>query len=651
MSLIAGIVAEQGHDEAGLDEHGLRLMEACRQYPADDVHCWRSGTMFMGSRTQWMTAESPMERLPCVDDGLRLAIAADAILDNREQLFDKLQVPASERQAMTDSRLIMLAYAKWEREAPKHLIGDFVFAIWDAKRNELFGARDLAGSRTLYYCRSQASLAFCSLQLPLFSLPFVKKQLNEQWFAEFLTIPLTIDSSDARSTVYRGIRQLPPGHSLHFSDGKLSVARFDTFAPTERLKLRSDQEYEEAFRDVFRSAVAAKIRTRKQVGAALSGGLDSGSVASFAARALQSEGKRLLAFSSVPVPDYTERTPPYLVANERPLIEAAVAHIGNIDSRCLDFRGRSPLTEIDDWLDILESPYKFFENSFWIKGIYEQASSLGVGALLTGARGNNSISWGSMAGYCAYLLKRLRLIRFYKQATLFSGQTGMRRSRLFPLLGRLAFPAAARLPFFKEAPASESPLMAMIHPDFARRTDVYNKLRDKKAYLRETSADIREERQLYFDDLAVFNMQGTSSAKLSARYGVWERDPTSDPRVVRFCLSIPIEQFVKNGMNRSLIRRATAGCLPDRIRLNQRIRGVQAADWMHRLIPVWPGVMDEIGELCREPIVASYMNVAAIRQSLDNIRGKPLAPAMSADPDAVFLMRCLIASRFLKRLA
>ncbi|GFN31060.1 asparagine synthase-related protein [Paenibacillus xylaniclasticus] len=651
MSVIAGIITEQDPDVAGLKEHVLRLIEACSHCPADDIRYWHSKKLVLGSRNQWITPESVNEILPRYDASLQLAIAADAILDNREQLFNKLHIPAEARHGMTDSELIMLAYTKWGQDSPKHLIGDFVFILWDEKRNEMFGARDLAGSRTLYYYHGPEAFAFCSLQSPLFALPYIPKHLNENWLAEFLAIPLSIDSSDAHSTVYRHIHQVPPGHSITLSEGRLTLNRYSTFIPKERIRLSSDQEYEEAFRDIFHSAVTSKLRTRKQVGATLSGGLDSGSVASFAARALQNQGKRLYTYSSVPVPSFEDWTAPNLAPNERSYIEDAVAHIGNIDSRYLDFEGRSPLTEVEDWLDILESPYKFFENSFWIKGIYEQASRQDIGILLTGARGNNSISWGSMASYCAYLLRRFALLRFYRQATLFSRQMRIRRSRLFPMLGRLAFPSAAQLPFFKSSDASAMPVAAMIHPDFAQRTDVYTRLRHKKAYLEEAHAGFQEEREQYFDDLAVFNLQGTSSAKLSARYGIWERDPTADVRVVRFCLSIPLEQFVKNGISRSLIRRSTAGYLPDQIRLNQRIRGVQAADWMHRIIPDWPLLLDEIGRLCRDPLVSSYLNVSAIRQSWETVRSMSPKPALAADPNVIFLMRCLIVSRFLRRFA
>ena len=69
----------------------------------------------------------------------------------------------------------------------------------------------------------------------------------------------------------------------------------------------------------------------------------------------------------------------------------------------------------------------------------------------------------------------------------------------------------------------------------------------------------------------------TINTKLSLRYSLWKRDPTNDLRVIRFCLSLPEDQYVQNGMNRALIRRATENYLPDKVRLNQRTRGVQGA--------------------------------------------------------------------------
>ena len=65
-------------------------------------------------------------------------------------------------------------------------------------------------------------------------------------------------------------------------------------------------------------------------------------------------------------------------------------------------------------------------------------------------------------------------------------------------------------------------------------------------------------------------------------------------RVIRFCLSVPEDQYVQNGFDRSLIRRSTENYLPDKVRLNQRIHGVQGADWVHRMIPHWDMFVDEV---------------------------------------------------------
>ena len=69
--------------------------------------------------------------------------------------------------------------------------------------------------------------------------------------------------------------------------------------------------------------------------------------------------------------------------------------------------------------------------------------------------------------------------------------------------------------------------------------------------------------------MCFIGMRGnTLATKLSLRYSFWKRDPTNDLRVIRFCLSLPEDQYVQGGLDRALIRRATKKLLPDKIRLN-----------------------------------------------------------------------------------
>src|SRR5690348_4686435 len=104
-------------------EHGLRLMSGLKKYPANDIQTWSQENLFLGCHAQWITPESVGEQLPYYDFERKLAITADAIIDNRNELFEKLQIVQDRRARMPDSELILLAYCKWGDESPKYLIG------------------------------------------------------------------------------------------------------------------------------------------------------------------------------------------------------------------------------------------------------------------------------------------------------------------------------------------------------------------------------------------------------------------------------------------------------------------------------------------------------------------------------------------------
>ena len=640
MSAIAGIVRFDGRKADPAD--AAAMMEAMRPYVADDVRTWRGGPAFLGCRIRRITPESAAERMPEAEPGSRLRIAADAILDNRGELCERLNVPYGQRADITDSRLILLAYQRWGREAPAALVGDFAFLIWDEERRLLFGARDTFGARSLYYHCDGRRFAFATTVAPLLALPDAPIGLDEAWLAEFMAIPEMFECTDAGATPYRAVRQVPPGHAIAVSDGRIALVRYGSLEPEEPLRLKSDGEYEEAFRDVFGEAVRCRLRTFREVAVTLSGGMDSGAVAGFAARELRQAGKTLYAFSSVPPRDFADWTPSSTMADERPLIRATVRHVGNIAQTDLDFEGISPYTEVDDWLDLLEAPYKFFENSHWLKGIYEQAGRRGAGVLLTGARGNFTISWGPALDYYALLLKQMRWLRLMRELRLYSANKGVGRRRLLPAAVKLAFPGLARRR--RTDAGAELPAM-LIHPDFAARTGVFERLRGG-----ESGANAFRLRLDKLASPAAANKNGATATKLSLRYGVWERDPTCDVRVVRFCLAVPFEQYVRDGMDRALIRRSTAAVLPDEVRLNQRVRGIQGADWIHRTAPAWPRLTAELSRLCNDPAVAHYLNVERIRAALDGTGREP-RPELAFHPEMRLLMRSLIVGRFIRRFA
>lgn len=638
MSAIFGI--QHFNKEPISDEHIYRLMKPFQKYPADNIDIWKHTDVFLGCHHQWISTESIGEELPYRDYERKLVITADAMIDNREELFEKLGVHQGERKGMPDSQLILLSYSKWEDEVPKHLIGDFAFMIWDERNRKLFGARDFSGVRPLYFYHSHQRFAFSTIMEPLIRLPYIKKRLNEEWLAKYLAITAMIDTVDVNNTAIKDIQQVPPSHSIVVMNGEVKISKYNVLSFDKKIRFKTDEEYIETFRDIFQKSVDSRLRTFKAIGSQLSGGLDSGSVVSFAAKTLQKQNKRLQTYSSIPVDDFCDYTPGNQMPDERLFIRETVDYVGNIDDHYLSFDSKNSYTEIDDWLEVIETPYKFFENSYWVKGILEQASKDKIGILLSGARGNLTISWGPASEYYAYLLKHAKWISLARELKNCSRNIGVGRKRLLQVVSKKAFPYLDNKDPYR--------FPTLINPEFSKKKQVFHKLQKYKMGAgRIPDLTIFNEREYFLSNEFTWNSNGVAFSKLSLKYGLLMRDPTNDIRVINYCMSIPMNQFINNGMDRALIRNATEGYLPDKVRLNQTSHGMQGADWIHRMMPYWADLIREAKQLIKDKDVAQYLHIESISNALSKameVQKQNFIPG----PEVRMLMRAIIVYRFLQ---
>lgn len=642
MSAIVGMIRR--NQEKVPNEQCHAMMEAISIYPADETRLWMKQHVFFGCRSQWITPQSVREVLPRYSSLHRLAIVSDAIIDNRSELLELLDMDRQEHCHISDSELILRCYLKWGEDTPSKLIGDFAFMIWDERENRLFGARDFSGARSLYYAHRDDFFAFSTTIRPLLKLQGVGKALNEQWIAEFLAIYTTTETIDPHATIYSDVHQIPPAHYVIVQDGHLRFSRYCKLEAKNKLKLNSDRAYEEAMREVYETAIKARLRTHRQIGANLSGGLDSGSVASFAANMLSEEGKQLHTFSYVPVEGFDGRPRQGRFADERPYIESTVAHVGNINPHYLSFPERNPWTDIDAWLDVYEMPYKFYENSFWVRGIYEEAAKHDAGVLLTGQRGNWSVSWGPAIDFYGLLMRRLRWMKLIREVNQYCQHMQTGRKRLYARIIRKAFPLVR---YFERL---ESPAIpTLIAPEFARRTGVHERLYEhgyNKVNFEYISAyDVRE---FQFKDPNIWNLTGTVNSKLSLHHRVWGRDPTNDLRVIQFCLSVPDEQFVKYGIDRSLIRRITKGYLPDKVRMNMKTRGVQGADGVYRMASSWQAFIAEARKMTQDPYMQEHVNTQELEHAITRYETGAQEQYVFEFPFRM-LMRAMIFYRFIQK--
>src|SRR6187402_2276600 len=124
------------------------------------------------------TPESLNEKLPYHNTDSGLTVTADARIDNREEIYELLNLPVADAGQLADSTLILMLYKKYSGDCVKHLVGDFAFAIWDNNTETLFCARDQMGIKPFFYYQNDNYFAFASEIKGLLALPDIDKSIN-----------------------------------------------------------------------------------------------------------------------------------------------------------------------------------------------------------------------------------------------------------------------------------------------------------------------------------------------------------------------------------------------------------------------------------------------------------------------------------------
>lgn len=623
MSAICGIIHIDGKPVSL--ENGKAMMDKLDIYKLDSKDICLRNQVFFGCGIQYITIESEKEKLPFFDESTGLTITADAIIDNRTELFALLDISEEPNKCITDSELILLAYKKWGQDCPKFLLGDFAFAIWDEKKKKLFCTRDHVGKRTFYYYYSNNIFAFCTVIKPLFVAYDKDVSLNERWVTDFLALQGVLHESECNETIYKDIYQLPPAYTIILDcEGIKKNQYWNPLKEVQPLRLKSDKEYDEAFKKVFFEAVHCRLRSSNEVGIMLSGGLDSGSVACIAASKLSQEGKKIKAFSSIPMLKYKDNLSKCYTANESDFIEAISNSVDNIDVTYCRSEGKHSLTNIESFINILEQPYKTIENLFWYNEIIETASENGCKVLLDGQYGNCTISYGDFFIHALTLYREKRILTLIKEIRSYSKLKNIHPYIVSKAVTKMILPYK-----FRKAVSSK------LNKNYDRfsKVPVNSQLVKKwNVEKRFDEENLNQRTQRYFDlyethkqivNPVAFSHIGAMETKLSLANGIVKRDPTRDKRVIEFCLSLPTEQFVKNGQERYLIRRSMEGILPDKVRLNISTRGLQSADWIQRLIPEWEHIYDELEACLSDSDINAYIDVDKLKKELSSIRDIP----------------------------
>ena len=273
MSGIVGIIHSNGES---VDRDLLLQMTHVLSFRGPDVQrIWIEGAIGLGHAAHLIGGDPARGLQP---ESLRKDtwITADVRLDAREELVAAL-VARGRRASIScsDSRLLLEAYDVWGEHCVENLLGDFSFALWDARRQELFCACDPFGIRQLYFSQIGSCFVFSNTIDCLRLHPQISDRLNDTAMCDFLLFGV---NQEEGTTSFADIQRLPRAHWLRWSSSSVTIQEY-WHPPTNgetRYKRRGD--YIEHFNELLAKAVADRIHA-DSVGVLLSGGLDSSSVA------------------------------------------------------------------------------------------------------------------------------------------------------------------------------------------------------------------------------------------------------------------------------------------------------------------------------------------------------------------------------------
>lgn len=459
----------------------------------------------------------------------------------------------------TDTEVILHLYEDFGPACLAHLNGQFAFAIWDARQQTLFMARDRLGVRPLFYTLSGDTLIFASEIKAILATPHLRAELDPVALDQIFTFWSTLSPR----TAFRNIWEVPPGHYLLARQGQVSVDRYWELnfpaAAESKVNIGPQKlaDYLAEFRALLVDATQIRLRADVPVGAYLSGGLDSSTTAAIIRNFTNNRLDTFsIAFSD---PDFDEshyqRQMAHFLKTDHQIVYTTHADIGRVFPEVI-WHTETPLMRT--------SPAPLFLLS---KLVREHQFKV----ILTGEGADEFL-----AGY--NIFKEALIRRFWaKQPE--SKLRPLLLKRLYPYISGLSQSAAYLTAFFQQG------LTDVESPDYSHAIRWHNTSRTKRFFSEELQrlrdSEIRPAvsyppdfsrwdplHRAQYLEITIFLSQYLLSSqgdRVAMANSVEGRFPFLDYRVVEFCNRLPPQLKLHNLNEKYLLKQLAREWLPDEI--------------------------------------------------------------------------------------
>ncbi len=608
MSAIWGVI---DFNETDLNEELRCMEEVYRSKKIDRIDTFFQSDLYMGCGIQYVTKEAREESFPYTD-GAGHYLVADVILDNREQLQKSFDMCLEKSLQGVDGSILFEAVSQDINRALDEMLGAYAFAYYDRQKKSLYLASDAVGNRSVYYLYSGGRVYFSTL---LDSIKTVASSevsielkhaldLNKNWFENYFSMNDLRVVSEPIETPYLGIYRVEPGEVIKFTaEGFEKKAYWNPLKDRKMKKLASDAEYKKLVCNTFKECVESVIRDGSETAILLSGGLDSNAVAAYAAPKLKNLGRNLYSFTSVP--DKSARRIPndqYYVEDETEYIEELQKWHDNLVPEYIDTSEGNLLEENRKLQEVFEIPFKTVLNMPWICRAYKAAAEKDCGIILSGQYGNVTISHGDFKILFVSLFRTGKWFRLIKEVNIYSKK--YRRSRK---------------QIYKEI------LCAKKEENF-------------KNFSR------------YMYDKNALRQVGETEVKFSLDVGIIPRDPTRDKRLIELVLSLPQEQFVKQGQARRLVREYMKDVIPVKIAADEFHRGRQGVGSGKLMKVTWDEIATELdGSFEKAEAVLKDIGCININEARQRLWDKEMLFAPENEFEPVKLMYSGLTCEYLEK--
>lgn len=450
----------------------------------------------------------------------------------------------------SDTEVILRAYRKWGRDCVNHLRGMFAFAIWDEQRQELFCARDRFGIKPFYYTINDGKLYFASEAKAL--LPFVKQiELNLEGLKDYLAFQFCLSGK----TLFKGIQELLPGHTLRVANSTVEVRRYwEVYYDLDWD--HTSKYFEERLRALLPESVRLHLRADVPVGAYLSGGLDSSTVATLARQHANGDFIGFLGKFSFS-PDYDESR------YARALAEWGGFSLHELDITVSDFTEN--IRQVIYHLDYpVAGPGSFPQ--YMVSRLAGQHRKV-----VLGGQGGDEI----FGGYARYLMAYFeQCIKAAIDGTIYNGNYIVTYESIIPNLTVLQNYKPLLQEFWREGLFEEMDrrYFRLINRAPMLGAEIrWNLLGDYSPF--ETFQEIfnsnNVQKESYFDKMTHFDFKTLLPAllqvedRVSMAHGLESRVPFLDHPLVEFAATIPSNIKFKDGTMKQVFKNAVRPMLPE----------------------------------------------------------------------------------------